>query len=216
MKPFSPIPRFVRGQAHTGLIRRILRQDVDADVLRIDLITTTHLRISILDSGILEREHIAEGDTAIHVLWQQDEASASISVAGATAALAPGDTTWIPAGDPWQLSPHQLVILIAIRSQRLAVPIDPAHGEDRFSGHNRETIAPTPSGVQLSRWKLTEPLNIAPSDRDVILISLYADLAVRYQGGISMLRQGEASVIRPGLGEITLVPNGLTYVLTFS
>lgn len=213
MRPYSPIPRFVRGENHGSLIRRILREDIDADINRIDLITTTSLRISILDSGHTPQEQIAEGDTAIHVLWQQHEANAQITVADLRNPIAPGDTTWIPAGDPWQLSPDQLVILLSFRSQRLAVPIDPEHGEDQYSGFNRETIAPAPAGVTLSRWKLTGTLTLPPSDRDLILISLYADLAIRFDSGISMVGQGRASVIRPESGEITLVPNGLTYVL---
>ena len=213
MSPYSPIPRFVSGLDHGRLIHRLLRRDVNPDVQRIDLITTTLLRLSVIDSGHLPTEHIAEGDTCIHMLWQADEQNAEIDIGGDRLTISPGDSTWIPAGDSWHLSPNQLAILIAIRSHSLAVPIEPAHGEDRFTGHNRETVAPSPSGMQFSRWKLTEPLHLSAVDRDLILVSLFADVAIRFDGGVSMLKQGEASVIRPGTGQITLVPNGLSYVL---
>lgn len=213
MKPYAPIPRFVRGSGHGSLIRRVLRKDVEADVHRIDLITTTQLRLSIVDSGQLAQEHIAEGDTCIHVLWQKEEANADISISGERFPISPGDSTWVPMGDSWSLSPNQLAVLVAIRRSTLAIPIEPAHGDDRFDGHNRETVAPAPPGVKLSRWKLTGPLTLPSADHDQILVSLYADIAIRYDGGISMLPQGEASVIRPGTGQITLVPNGLSYVL---
>lgn len=209
MKPYSPIPRL----SHDSLIRRLLRKDVDADVQRIDLITTTQLRLSIVDSGHHPMEKMAEGDTCIHVLWQAQENHAYIEIGGETFAIAPGDFAWIPMGDSWRLSPNQLAILIARRANSLAVPIEPIHGDDRFDGHNRETIARAPSGFRISRWKLTEPLALASSTHDVILVSLYADLAIRFDGGISMLNQGEASVIRPGTGQFTLVPNGLSYAL---
>lgn len=213
MRPYSPIPRFVRGGNHDRLIRRLLRKDVQRDTQRVDLITTTQLRLSIIDSGHHPSEQIAEGDTCIHDLWQADESDANITIGGEQFDIAPGDSTWIPMGDSWQLSPNQLAILISIRKSSLAIPLNPAHGDDRFSGHNRETIAPASDGVELSRWKLTEPLKIPESDDDLILVSLYADIAIQFEGGISMLNQGETSVIRPGTGQITLVPNGLSYVL---
>lgn len=213
MKPYSPIPRFVRGEGHLGLIHRLLRQDIEPDIRRIDLITTTFLRLSLLDSGNTPTEQIAEGDTCIHILWQANESGASIDIGGERFAIAPGDFTWIPAGDSWQLSPDQLVLSIVESRGHLALPIEPTHGEDRFIGHNRESRVP---GRQVSRWKLTESLTLPESDSELIFVSLYGDIAIQVDGSVTMLRQGETSVIRPGTGRTTLVPNGLSYVLVLN
>lgn len=213
MKPYSPIPRFVPGGDHSSLISRVLRSDIDKDIQRLDLITTTQLRLSIIDSGVSPREQVAEGDTCVHLLYQADEADASISVGGDRQIIAPGDFAWIPAGDSWQLSPNQLAITISLRSNSLALPIDPTHGEYRFDGYNRETIAPSAAGISLSRWKITQPLTLPDSDQDRIYIGLWNDLAIQYPGGVGMLHQGKVNVIRPGTGQITFVPNGLAHML---
>lgn len=218
MRPYSPIPRFVRSTDHGRYIHRVLRKEIDPDVQRIDLITTTFLRVSIIDSGTSSVAEIAEGDTCVHVLWQAHEVGAEIDIEGERHPIAPGDTAWVPAGDAWWLSPNQVAIQISMRSHALALPIAPTHGEDRFVGHNRESQYPSP-GLSVCRWKLTEPLTISEPDRDVILIGLYNDIALQWEGGVSMLPQGEAVAlrpapnIRPGTGQITLVPNGLSYVL---
>ncbi len=210
MTPYSPIPRFVRGEHHGGLIRRLIRLDVDADVCRIDLITTTFLRLSLLDSGSAPSEMIAEGDTVLQVLWQADEPNAFIEVSGDRLPITPGDSLAIPSGDTWLASADQLLVIIARREARLAIPVGPMHGPDEFVGHNRVT---TPEKMGIARWKLTEPLTIPASESDTILVGLHNDIAIQYSGGISMLYGGEASVIRPEVGQITLVPNGLSYVL---
>lgn len=210
MTPYSPIPRFVRGSDHAHLIQRLIRPEVVADIQRIDLITTTTFRLSLLDSGTNPSEQTAEGDTTLHVLWQAHEPDAWISISGEKLPIAPGDSVGVPAGDSWLLSPDQLVVSIARRSSAMVMPVGPTHGDDRFDGHNRET---TPARMGLARWKLTEPLTLEDSSADRILVSLFADIAVQHDGSVTMLRQGEASVIRPGTGRITLVPNGLSYVL---
>lgn len=210
MRPYAPIPRFVSGTDHAHLIQRCIRPGVDPATRRIDLITTTTLRLSLLDSGSSPQDQTAEGDTIIHVLWQMHEPDAWISISGETFPIAPGDSVGIPAGDSWTLSPDQLVVSISRRAHAMVIPLPPTHGTDRFVGHNRET---SPAGMSLSRWKLTEPLTLEATSSDRILVSLYADIAVQYPGGVTMLRQGQASVIRPGTERITLVPNGLSYVL---
>lgn len=213
MKPYSPIPRFVSGGDHASLIHRVLRSDVEPEIQRLDLITTTQLRVSLIDTGNHAKEHIAEGDTCVHILYQADEQEADIVIGGDRQAIAPGDFAWVPAGDSWQLAPNQLVITVVVRSNALALPIKPTHGDYRFNGYNRETIAPSKSGISSSRWKITQPLTLPDSDHDRIFIGLWNDLAMQYSGGVSMLQQGRASVIRPGIGQITLVPDGLAHVL---
>src|SRR5690606_38094547 len=147
-------------------------------IRRIDLITTTRLRVSVIDSGLAPAEEIAEGDTCIHVLWQRTEEDAHLRIGGERLDIAPGDSTWIPAGDGWELSGDQLAILIPVRSSSLALPLEPQHGEDRFTGNNRQTVIPTPNGSALSRWKLTGPLDLPAPDRDLIVIGLFADVAI--------------------------------------
>lgn len=214
MTIYSPIPRFVEGSGHHSLIRRLIRTDIGEEVQRIDLITTTFLRVSIIDTGTAPESAVAEGDTALHILWQEDEEHASITVEGARKPIAPGDTCWVPSGDAWQLSPNQLAILISMKTHTIAIPIDPVHGEDQFEGYNRETLAPSPPGVYLCRWKITVPLEMDDAPNDRILVSLYSDMAVQAAGKVAMLHQGHASVVRAGSGPITLVPNGLSYILS--
>lgn len=213
MIPYSPIPRFVRGENHHGLIRRLIRPDVDADVSRIDLITTTFLRLSLLDTGSAPTEVMAEGDTVLQVLWQAYEPDAYVDVSGDRLPIAPGDSVAIPSGDTWLVSANQLLVSISRRESKLAVPLGPMHGPDEYVGHNRVT---TPEKMGIARWKLTEPLKMPASETDTILIGLHNDIAIQSQSGISMLNRGEASVIRPDVGQITLVPNGLSYVLMIS
>jgi len=213
MKPYSPIPRIVAGTSHRQLIHRILRPDLPTDTQRIDLITTSSRRVSIVDSGDRPGERVAEGDTAVHVLWQPDQRDAVIEIGTDRYPIAPGDTALIPAGDSWQLSPNTLVTEIAVRGNSLALPVPPTHGDYHFSGHNRESRYPAMGSVRLSRWKLSENLRMPVPVTERILIGLYNDIAMQYPGGVSMLRKGETSVIRPATGEITLVPNGLSYVL---
>ncbi len=213
MRPYFPIPRFVQGEQHSALIRRALRRDIEPEIQRLDLVTTTQLRISLEDSGLQPVEHTAEGDTCVHVLYQSGEENSRIEIGGEQHAITPGDFAWVPAGDTWQLSSDQLAITISVRSNSLALPIDPTHGEYRFDGYNRETVAPAASGVSLSRWKVTQPLTLPGADTDRILIGLWNDLAVQYPGGVSMLQQGKACVIRPGSDGVALVPDGLAYVL---
>lgn len=213
MNPYSPIPRIVAGVSHKQLVHRILRPDVPSDTQRIDLVTTSSKRVSIVDSGETPAERTAEGDTAVHVLWQLNERDAEIKIGTDPYPVAPGDTAMIPTGDSWQMSPDTLSIEVAVRGTSLALPVAPTHGEYHFSGHNRESRYPSLGATRISRWKLSQNLALPAPDAERILIGLYNDIALQYPGGVSMLRKGETSVIRPATGGITLVPNGLSYVL---
>lgn len=211
MSPYSPVPRIVAGSDHLQLIHRILRPDIPADTQRIDLITTSTRRVSIIDTGSKPTESIAAGDTAVHVLWQQDEDDAAIWLDSDRLAIAPGDTVMIPGGDPWRFSPHTLAIVIAVRRRSLALPVPPTHGTYHFDGYNRQSRYPGDGPFTLSRWKITQELAFPAIESERVLVGLYADVALQSRGGVTMLRQGGASVIRRE--QITLVPNGLAYVL---
>lgn len=178
MTPYSPIPRIVPGTAHRQLIHRILRSDVPPETQRIDLVTTSFKRVSIIDSGEPPAERTAEGDTAIHVLWQHQEHGATIEIGTDRYAIAPGDTSMIPAGDSWRMPPHTLFIEVAVRRSSLALPIPPTHGDYHFTGHNRESRYPAMGTVQLSRWKLSENLAMPAPDAERVLIGLYNDIAL--------------------------------------
>jgi hypothetical protein len=119
----------------------------------------------------------------------------------------------IPAGDTWQVSRHTLMIEVAVRGTSLVLPVPPTHGDYHFTGNNRESRYPAMGATQLSRWKLSQNLALPAPERERVLIGLYNDVAFTCSGGVSMLRKGETSVIRPETGGITLVPNGLSYVL---
>lgn len=213
MRPYAPIPRIVAGTAHRQLVHRILRPDAPPDTQRIDLVTTSLKRVSIVDSGENPVERVAERDTAVHVLWQLDEGASVVEIGTDRYPVAPGDATMIPSGDTWLMPPNTLAIEVAVRGQSLALPVPPTHGDYHFTGHNRESRYPSMGATRISRWKLSENLEMPVPGTERILIGLYNDVAIQYPGGISMLRKGETSVIRPATGEITLVPNGLSYVL---
>lgn len=213
MNPYTPIPRIVTGEHHLHLIHRILRPDVPPDTQRIDLITTSFKRVSLIDSGEYPIDTVAEGDTAVHVLWQKDESEAAIWIDEDRYPIAPGDTVMIPGGDVFRLSPNTLAILIAVRKHSLALPIPPTHGDYHFDGYNRESRYPNDAGFALSRWKVTQELIFSAPESERVMVSMLGNFAVQSRGGVTMLNQGEASVIRPDVGQVTLVPNGLSYVL---
>lgn len=154
---------------------------------------------------------VAEGDTAIHVLWQLNESGADIWLDGTMHPVAPGDTVMVPGGDRWYLSPDTLAVVFAVRKHTLALPIPPTHGSEQFHGYNRETRYPGDESIRMARWKITQPVTIDATEADRILVSIYGDIALQYDSGVGMLPVGTASVIRDG--QITLVPNGLSYVL---
>lgn len=210
MKPYAPIPRLVSGNDHRSLLGRVLKADVPADTMRIDAITTSFLRVSLIDTGATPEPVTAEGDTTLHILWQADESAARLEIEGESFPIAPGDTACVPHGDRWQISPHQLAVLVARRAANLALPVSPHHGEESFSSHNRCTSY---TQTSMQRWKLTEPLTLPTADKDVVIIGIYADIALQWSAGVDMLTQGSTRVIRPGTGEVILVPNGLSYVL---
>ena len=214
MKPFTPLPRVVTGSHHRQLIHRVLRPDLPAHTHRIDLITTSQRRVSIIDSGEAPQKTVAEGDTAIHVLWQLDEAGATIWLNERETAIAPGDTVMVPGGDSWCLAANTLAILIAVRHRTLALPVMPTHGCEHFHGYSRETRYPASEAISFTRWKLTQTLTLEHTAQDRILISLYGDIALQHADGVTMLPVATASVIREG--QITLVPNGLAYVLVIN
>lgn len=213
MNPYTPIPRIVAGEYHLQLIHRILRPDVPPDTQRIDLITTSFKRVSLIDSGECPIATVAEGDTAIHVLWQSDESDAAIWIDEDRYPIAPGDTVMIPGGDRWHLSANMLVVLVAVRKRTLSLPVLPTHGDYHFTGFNRESRYPANAGFTLSRWKVTQELTFAAPESERVVVSMLGNFAVQTRSGVTMLNQGEASVIRPDVGQTTLVPNGLSYVL---
>ena len=211
MKPFAPLPRIVTGSNHHQLIHRILRPDLPRETQRIDLVTTSRRRVSVIDTGKTPNPLLAEGDTAIHVLWQMDETGAVVRLDGIEYPIAPGDTVMVPGGDTWCLSSNTLAIVIAVRVHALTLPIPPTHGTEQFHGFNRETRYPGSGAIAFTRWKITQPLSIDAGEPERIIIGLYRDIALQYAAGVGMLPVGTASVIRGG--QITLVPNGLSYVL---
>ncbi|MCA9832916.1 MAG: hypothetical protein KC435_03165 [Thermomicrobiales bacterium] len=210
MKFYAPMPRAVHGEGQSDLIRRLFRSIALSGTQRIDLITTTRLRVAVVESP---GATIAEGDTVVHVLWQADESHASITIGGESFSIAPGDTAAIPAGDEWLLSPEQLAIVVVRRTQELILPTPPHHGIESFVSYNRATAYNLPENQTITRWKLTEPLTLPASDQDVIAISLYNTIALQHRSEVNLMHQGDVRVIRAGEGAVTLVPNGLTYVL---
>lgn len=211
MRPYAPIPRFVADDHHASLLQRLLLSDLPPTIRRIDFVTTSFLRASLVDTGLEPPIHTAEGDTELHVLWQPNDTPGWLEIEGDRHALVPGDTACIPQGEQWCVSPNQVLVQIVSRTRGLTLPVLPHHGMESFHGYNRLTRFESAS---IHRWKLTESLTLPDSNSDTVLIGLYQPIALQWAHGVDLLPQGGCRVIRAQSGAVTLVPNGLSYVLT--
>lgn len=210
--PYTPIPRVVSGDDTQMLMSKLAGMPWSAGTARVDLITTSRLRVSLIDTGTEPEPVRTEGDTIIHILAQAIEHDATITVDAESFPIAPGDTMTMPEGESWQLSPHQLAIVVVRRTRSLGVPIGPTHGQESYAGYNRRTAYPTGRGVNMVRWKLTQPWALTP-EAETILVGLANPIALQWRNGVDLIRPGECRVIDQSLGELTIHPDGLGYVL---
>lgn len=213
---FQPIPRVVPGDDAHHLLRGVMRMDVPPGTRRVDLVTSTRLRLSLIDSGDTPAAAPAKGDTAVHVLWQRDERGAFVEIEGERLRIAPGDTISIPAADRWSLSPRQIAVVTSTHARRLATVVGPTHGEESFDGYNRRTRCATVGGYLVDRWKITGPQTFDQDMGERILVGLTGDVALTWSGGTELLTNGTCRVIPAGAPPITVVPNGLGYVVALS
>lgn len=157
--------------------------------------------------------------TLWHVLWIHDEASATATISSVeqhdTWPIAPGDSVYVPFSATLQFTGNQLALAIAAPedSARGFLAGPPTHGIDRFFGHNRRTTSFLFGGLDVSRWKITEPLSLAEHLQEPsIVITLAGKPVVRTPSAIETLPQGRAALIRPDVDPV-IAPDGLAYLL---
>lgn len=217
--PVTPPRTIVPGPDHT-LLRRVVKVRSNVpEVERLVLVHTDAVRISLRDTGPDgSRDETTVGDTAIHLLWATDDASAHLTVDDRRTPIAPGDMIVLPGGSRWHASPNLILcdisgIADAPGANTRVFFRGPTHGVETFHGYNRETVYPAPPGLALSRWKITQPLQLPPSPYERFLVGLAAPVAMLWPGGTDLIGRGECRRVPAGCGPLTVLPDGLGYVL---
>ena len=213
--PEHPAPTFVSGNPGHDLLQRVMRiRGEQAPTERIVLIDGPDLKLTLRDTGPAgTAEAAADRDTVLHILWALDEVSAMIHVAEREIRIAPGDTILLPTGTPWRASSRMILCEIAAQRNVGTGIIGPTHGEETFHGYNRRTTYPSPPGLWIERWKITQPLSLSDSPSPYVIVDLIDPLALVWRGGTDLIGRGECRIIPPGTGVVTLIPDGLGYAL---
>jgi mannose-6-phosphate isomerase len=90
----------------------------------------------------------------------------------------------------------------------------PTHGLERHVGHNRVTVCAAGPHFAMERWKLTEPLRLTlPAGRCATLTNLVDPVGLTWNGGTDLVARAESRILPAALQEVTVVPDGLGYIL---
>jgi hypothetical protein len=213
--PEHPVPTFITSNPGHNLFQRVMRiRSEQAPIERIVLMDGPDLKLTLRDTGPDGTPVAAmDRDTALHILWALDDVSAMIHVAEREIRIAPGDTILLPAGTPWRASPRMILCEIAAHRNAGTGIIGPTHGDETFHGYNRRTTYPSPPGLEIERWKITQPLSLPDSPSPYVIVDLVDPLAFVWPGGTDLIGRGECRVIPPRTGAVTLIPDGLGYAL---
>lgn len=213
--PWRPAPEIVPGTPSHRLIRGVLRMELDpVSIARVDLHHSPAWTVSLIDTGGGDpTPWMPTGDTTFHILWQMDENDAWIEVDGQRYPIAPGDTLSVPAKTAIRQAAGMLLVRIAANSVTLDGVLPPSHGTETFEGFSRRTDYETPAAFTLQRWKITQPLTLSASESTYAIVDLATPLALTWPGGTDLFGRGECRVIPSGTGPVTLLPDGLGYVL---
>jgi hypothetical protein len=191
--------------------------------------------LTYLDAASTTPPMMSDGALAIHVLWTAPSSRGLIlageddvepgSLVGRR--CQPGDTLLVPAGVRFAVGSGIVAFLAGASSVRKApsppatsaaeIEHPPTHGLNVFAGHNRRTICAATPGLLLERWKLTQPFVLdLPRDQSVYVTNLVTPVALSWEGGSELLERTASRVLPAGMGRVTLVPDGLGYVLMAS
>lgn len=97
---------------------------------------------------------------------------------------------------------------------RLAHRPVPTHGLARFEGHNRRTVCTAGPYFVMERWKITQPLTLTlPEGRGAAITNLVNPVGLSWASGAESLGPAESRVLPAALKQVTLVPDGIAYVL---
>lgn len=176
--------------------------------------------------------YVSDGMTAVHILWtapgQRAEILAGADPVGGTDLIGwgahPGDTITVEECTPFALGAGIIAFVFGsapLRSatdpatwSRSPLPIPPTHGLNLFDRYNRRTICAANRDFLLERWKISQPLRLTLNrDRWHYLTNLAAPVAWNWPEGSELLQRVESRLLPQGLDRITIVPDGLGYVL---
>jgi hypothetical protein len=131
----------------------------------------------------------------------------------------PGDTLTFAPRTSWQLESGILAFALAAPTGldgglRDGQVLPPTHGLPLFHRFNRRTVCSATPVAALERWKLTHPQRLTlAEDRWHLLVNLVSPVAVGWPGGTDLVGRADLRLLPLGLPEITMVPDGLGYVL---
>jgi len=201
------------------------------DELGLVSMATSHVA-SYVDAACLTPIRVSDATTAIHILWtapgDRAEIRAGVDPQCDTDLLRyevhPGDTVLVPAGVPHALGAGNVAFIFGGASPRACVdrkawsqsmlPHPPTHGLNLFHRFNRRTICAAHQDLLLERWKITQPLALRlRADRWHYVTNLVDPVGLNWPGGSALLQRTESSLLPRGLDQITIVPDGLGYVL---
>lgn len=242
MKPVKPVRReehqpfggrrleriFGYVPASPGSISAVV-DDLDATTPGADRFAHT---AAYIDASERTPVSVSEATTAIHVLWTEPWAPAKL-YAGLDLQEAPelvgfdvqpGDTMSIPPSVPYALGAGIIAFVFASGPARIAtdpsawstaqVTQPPHHGLNLFQRFNRRTICAAHGDLLLERWKISHPLGLALNpQRWRYVTNLVDPVALNWPGGSTFLGRMESRFLPAGVGHITVVPDGLGYVL---
>jgi hypothetical protein len=185
-----------------------------------------------IDATSQSPAHVSDGVTAVHVLWTEanvrGEILAGLDFASAGDLVAfdahPGDTLLVPARTPFALGAGMLAFVFGSHPlgetadqscwSREPLPHPPTHGLQIFAQYNRRTICAAHDGLLLERWKITTPLDLTLNPRNWhYLTNLVEPVALNWSGGSELLGRTESRFLPAGLSQVSIVPDGLGYVL---
>ena len=220
-RPIHPAVSIFPGSPGHTLLRRVLGiQSSHSSIERMTLIDDAPWRIIFRDTGPDGTStQTPASDVAIHLLWAMNDDHAHLVIDGRTIPIAPGDMITIPSATSWSAASGMILCEISSpantgeRAGDRLVLSSPTHGEERFHGYNRQTTYPSPPGLAIERWKITQPLTLPDAEAPYAVIDLTDPLAMVWRGGTDLIGRGECRIILPGIGPVTLLPNGLGYAL---
>lgn len=185
-----------------------------------------------IDASLQTPVHVSEGSTAIHVLWTASGKRTEVfaghdpdSDVGLTGhEVHPGDTLTVPRQVPWAIGIGNVAFVFGTSPSRStadsvawsssSLPHPPGHGLNIFDRFNRRTICSAHEGLLLERWKISHllelPLNPA---RWHYVTNLVDPVALGWPGGLDLLQRTESRFLPKGMTRLTIVPNGLGYVM---
>lgn len=111
--------------------------------------------------------------------------------------------------DAWHRRIETTLSQLALESQ----PV-PTHGLARFDGHNRKTVCAAGPYFAIERWKITTALRLdLPNGRGATMTNLVNPAGISWERGAEVIGRAESRVLPAALRRVTLVPDGIAYVL---